>query len=306
MTSAGYLRYPHLNDELLTFVADDDVWLAPAAGGLAWRLSAEGAAVSYPRLSPDGRYVAWTTSRDQASEVYVAGLDGTGYRRLTWWGDRRTRVTGWNADGEILAVSAAGQPAAFATWAHVIPVTGAPPRRLALGPASDIAVRKDATALLTSSQHEPAHWKRYRGGTSGRLWVKANGDPAFTRVLAGLGGQVSSPMLAGGRLVFLSDHEGTGNLYSCALDGTGLRRHTDHDGWYARNPSSDGGRIVYHVGGELWILDDLDAPPRPLELTISSPSTARVPRLISARDHLGGLSCDQTGQASVVEVRGTV
>ncbi len=306
VTSAGYLRYPHLNDELLTFVADDDVWLAPAAGGQAWRLSAEGAAVSYPRLSPDGRYVAWTTSRDQASEVYVAGLDGTGYRRLTWWGDRRTRVTGWNADGEILAVSAAGQPAAFATWAHVIPVTGAPPRRLELGPASDIAVRKDATALLTSSQHEPAHWKRYRGGTSGRLWVKANGDPAFTRVLAGLGGQVASPMLAGGRLVFLSDHEGTGNLYSCALDGTGLRRHTDHDGWYARNPSSDGVRIVYHVGGEIWILDDLDAQPHPLELAIGSPSTARVPRLISARDHLGGLSCDQTGQASVVEVRGTV
>jgi tricorn protease len=306
VTSAGYLRYPHLNTGLLTFVADDDVWLAPAAGGQAWRLSAEGAAVSYPRLSPDGRYVAWTTSRDQASEVYVAGLDGTGYRRLTWWGDRRTRVVGWNADGEVLAVSAAGQPAAFLTWAHAVPVTGAPPRRLELGPANDITVGQDATALLTSSQHEPAHWKRYRGGTSGRLWVKANGDPAFTRVLASLGGQVSSPMLTGGRLVFLSDHEGTGNLYSCALDGTGLRRHTDHDGSYARNPSSDGGRIVYHVAGDIWILEDLDATAHPLELTTASPSTARMPRLISARDHLGALSCDQTGQASVVEVRGTV
>ena len=98
MTSAGYLRYPHLNDQLLTFVADDDVWLAPVAGGQAWRLSAEGAAVSYPRISPDGRQVAWTTSRDQASEVYVTGVDGTGYRRLTWWGDPRTRVTGWTAD----------------------------------------------------------------------------------------------------------------------------------------------------------------------------------------------------------------
>ena len=49
MTSAGYLRYPHLHEDLLTFVADDDVWLAPVAGGQAWRLSAEGAAVSYPR-----------------------------------------------------------------------------------------------------------------------------------------------------------------------------------------------------------------------------------------------------------------
>ena len=287
-------------------MADDDVWLAPAAGGRAWRLSAEGAPVSYPRLSPDGGAVAWTTARDDASEIYLSGVDGTGYRRLTYWGDRRTQVTGWNADGEILAISATGQPAAFLTWAHAVPVTGAPPRRLESGPAGDIAVSGPVTVLLTSTQHEPAHWKRYRGGTSGRLWVRTDGDGGFTRILPGLPGQITSPMLAGMRIVFLSDHEGTGNLYSCALDGSGLRRHTDHDGFYARNPSSDGSRVVYHVAGELWILDDLDAGPRRVELTSGSPSAARVPRLISAADHLGSLSCDQTGQGSVVEVRGTV
>src|SRR6201994_2068161 len=105
-----------------------------------WPPPAEGAPVSYPRLSPDGRYVAGTTSRDQASEVYVAGLDGTGYRRLTWWGDPRTRVAGWTADGEVLAISAPGQPAAFLTWAFAVPLTGEPSRRLELGPARDLAV----------------------------------------------------------------------------------------------------------------------------------------------------------------------
>ena len=306
MTSVGYLRYPHIQGDLLTFVADDDVWLAPASGGRAWRLSAEGASVSYPRLSPDGATVAWATTRDAASEIYLASTDGTGYRRLTWWGDGRTRVTGWNADGEILAISATGQPASFLTWAHAVPVTGAPPRRLEFGPAGDIAARGPVTVLLTSAQHEPAHWKRYRGGTSGRLWVRDGADGRFTRILSGLPGQVTSPMLAGGRIVFLSDHEGTGNLYSCALDGSGLRRHTDHDGFYARNPSTDGTRIVYHVAGEIWLLDDLAGESRRVELTSGSPSAARVPRLISAADHLGSLCCDRTGQASVVEVRGTV
>ena len=306
VTSVGYLRYPHIQGDLLTFVADDDVWLAPASGGRAWRLSAEGASVSYPRLSPDGATVAWATTRDAASEIYLASTDGTGYRRLTWWGDGRTRVTGWNADGEILAISATGQPASFLTWAHAVPVTGAPPRRLEFGPAGDIAARGPVTVLLTSAQHEPAHWKRYRGGTSGRLWVRDGADGRFTRILSGLPGQVTSPMLAGGRIVFLSDHEGTGNLYSCALDGSGLRRHTDHDGFYARNPSTDGTRIVYHVAGEIWLLDDLAGESRRVELTSGSPSAARVPRLISAADHLGSLCCDRTGQASVVEVRGTV
>ncbi len=164
------------------------------------------------------------------------------------------------------------------------------------------------TALLTGRMSsEPAYWKRYRGGTRGKLWTASEQDPEFTRVLADLDGQLSAPMLIGGRLFFLSDHEGTGNIYSCALDGTDLSRHTDHDGMYARNPSTDGQRIVYHVAGDIWILDGPDASaPRRLELTLGSPAAARSPKLISAQDHLGSLNCDRTGQASVVEVRGTV
>src|SRR6185312_138956 len=81
----------------------------------------------------------------------------------------------------------------------------------------------------------------------------------------------------------------------------------DHDGMYARNPATDGERIVYHVAGDIWILDSADAPePRKLDITLGSPAAARAPRLVSAADHLGGLDCDKTGQASVVEVRGTV
>src|SRR5450755_596808 len=94
----------------------------------------------------------------------------------------------------------------------------------------------------------------------------------------------------------------------CALDGGDLRRHTDHDGFYARNASTDGSRIVYQCAGDLWLLESLDAAaePRRLEISLGSPATRRAPRLISAEDHLGTLSCDHTGRASAIEVRGTV
>ncbi len=142
---------------------------------------------------------------------------------------------------------------------------------------------------------------------TGRLWVAtAEGQP-FTRILADLPGQFASPMLVGGRLAFIGDHEGTGNIYSCALDGTDLCRHTDHDGPYARNASTDGERIVYHATGDIWLLDSLDAAaPRRVEVSLGSPAPGRAPRVVSAADHLGELDCDRTGQASVVEVRGTV
>ena len=168
--------------------------------------------------------------------------------------------------------------------------------------------RTAAQALLNGSWgRDPAYWKRYRGGTAGRLWTATGGGP-FQRILASLNGQFASPMLVGDRLAFLSDHEGTGNVYSCRLDGSDLRRHTDHDGGYARQAATDGQRIVYQCRGELWILDDLspDSQPRPVPVTLGSASTALVPRLISAEDHLGGLSCDYAGLASAVVVRGTV
>jgi tricorn protease len=209
----------------------------------------------------------------------------------------------------VLAVSAAGQPENQYSWAYAIPPHGAPPRRLPFGPVCDLALESAGTALLTGRDNssEPAYWKRYRGGSAGKLWIATGADPLFTRILTDLDTQFTGPMLIGGRLFFLSDHEGTGNLYSCALDGSGLARHTDHDGMYVRNPSTDGHRIVYHVAGDIWLLDGPDASsPRKLEITLGAPAAARAPRFISAGDHLGDLDCDRTGQASAVEVRGTV
>jgi tricorn protease len=307
VTSAGYLRYPHVHGELLVFVAEDDIWLAPADGGRAWRLSADAAQVHRPRFSRDGTSVAWASWRDGRPEVYACDIEGGVQTRLTYWGDSRTRVAGWTTAGEVLAITAAGQPAAHHTWSYAVPLHGAPPRRLPFGPVNDLALEPAATALLTGRlDDEAAYWKRYRGGRAGKLWVASGDDPLFMRVLAGVDGQLASPMLIGGRLFFLSDYEGTGNIYSCALDGTGITRHTDHDGRYARNPSTDGHRIVYHVAGDIWLLDGPDAEPRKLDVTLGSPSAARAPRLVTAADHLGELDCDQSGQASVVEVRGTV
>src|SRR5262249_17046662 len=126
------------------------------------------------------------------------------------------------------------------------------------------------------------------------------------RVLSGLGGQLASPMLVGDRLVFLSDHEGTGNLYSCQLDGTGLRRHTDHDGFYARNASTDGRRVAYQCAGEIWRPAALAGDARPVEVSLGAAAPVPAPRFVSAADQLDRLSCDESGRASAVEVAGTV
>jgi tricorn protease len=345
VASPGYLRYPHITNDLAVFVAADDVWLAPLAGGRAWRFTTDEAEAATPRLALDGTQVAWVSAKDGNPEIYVASLaDGTS-TRLTYWGTSWARVSGWTPAGEVLAVSAANQPFGHYVRARALTtaLSGGPgaERVLPFGPVSDLSLGAggDGTGgngaaaagrgagtvgLLTgtwgSFNSDPADWKRYRGGTAGRLWVGPatavdSGAPGvadripgrFRRVLADLPAQFASPMIVGGRLAFISDHEGTGNVYSCALDGSDLRRHTDHEGWYARQASTDGQRIVYARGGELWLLDDLQAAgPVRLDITLGSPVRGRAPRLVTAEDHIGSLSVDRGGRASSIEVRGTV
>ncbi|MER6343469.1 S41 family peptidase [Streptomyces sp. NPDC001595] len=308
-----YLRLPHLHDDRLCFVAEDDLWLAPLdAPGRAWRLTVDRTKIGHPRFSPDGRHIAYTSWRSLVPEIHVIPAAGGQSRRLTYWGSPDTQVCGWTPpepDGtaDILAVASHGQPFSYFTWAYKVSPDGDPGRKLPWGPVSDIQVADLAdghkTLLLTGTPpHEPAAWKRYRGGAMGRLWLHGR------RLLADLEGHLHSPMFVGDRIAFLSDHEGVGNLYSCAHDGSDLRRHTDHDAFYARHAASDGTRVVYQCAGDLWLVDDLapDSVPRRLDVRLDGPRTGRRPYQVPAAQHVDGLSVDDTGRASAVVVRGSL
>lgn len=224
----AYLRFPHLHGELVAFTAEDDVWLASLdGGGRAWRVSAENVPVTHPRISPDGTTVAWTSTRDGAPEVHTAPVDGGPARRLTYWGSARTQVRGWTADGEVLVTTAHGQANLRRSWARSVPLDGGPATTLPYGWVGDVARGEHATVLLSAPMgREAAWWKRYRGGTAGKLWIDREGDGEFTRLHEELDGNLEYPVWTGERIAFLSDHEGTGALYSSLADGSDLRRHT--------------------------------------------------------------------------------
>ncbi|GAA0938736.1 S41 family peptidase [Pseudonocardia zijingensis] len=313
----SYLRFPHLHGDTIVFTAEDDVWTAPVAGGRAYRLTADDVPVARPRLSPDGTRVAWTSWKYGAPEVCVSDVDGGGALRLTYWGDPRAQSLDWTPEGEVLAASASGQASPRRAWAYAIPAGGGTPRRLPYGPVSDVASAAGGPTVLVSTLmgREPAWWKRYRGGTAGKLWWDREGAGEFERLAADLDGQLSSPMLVGSgeelRIAFLSDHEGWGNVYSLAADGTGLRRHTDHGGpgtpaFYVRHASTDGQRVVYESAGELWILDALDAEPRRLDVRLGGPRRSREPYRVSTASELTSAAPDKTGRTSIALVRGTV
>jgi tricorn protease len=310
--SAAYLRDPHVHGALVAFIAENDVWLAPTGGGRAWRVSADHVPVACPRFSPDGTLVAWASVIGDTREILVAPVEGGSARRLTFWGGAAT-VLGWTAAGEVLALSSVGRRSRVNSWAWAVPLDGGPARELPYGRVGGVAAEPggERALLLSSAGYDPAHWKRYRGGTAGKLWIGTAGD--FARVHADLDGNIDSPMWlsgdqaeAGGRIAFLSDHQGVGQLWSSLADGSDLRCHSARE-FYARSASTDGVRVVYHSGGDLWLVDDLaGAQPCRLDVRLGGPRTGRQPYPLTVSGHLGAISLDADARSSVVEVRGTI
>ncbi|MEV5475838.1 S41 family peptidase [Streptomyces sp. NPDC052207] len=316
--SPAYLRFPHLHGELVAFTAEDDVWVAPLDGGRAWRVSADNVPVNHPRISPDGTVVAWTSTRDGAPEVHVAPIDGGPSKRLTHWGSAKTQVRGWTPEGQVLALSTAGQASLRRTWARAVPLDGGPATTLAYGPVGEVAYGPATVLLSAPMGREAAYWKRYRGGTAGKLWIDREGDGEFVRLHEDLDGNIEYPLWVGtgdrARIAFLSDHEGVGAVYSSAADGSDLRRHTPlagadegGEGFYARHAATDGTRVVYASAGELWLLDDLDgAEPRRLDIRLGGQRADLQPYPLHAGRWFGTASPDHTGRGSAISVRGAV
>ncbi|MEU6850670.1 PDZ domain-containing protein [Actinacidiphila alni] len=307
------MRHPHPHGDTIAFTAEDDVWVAPLDGGRAWRVSADNVPVGRPRVSPDGAWVAWTSTLDGAPEVQVAPLDGGQARRLTYWGSARTAVRTWTPDGGLVVISTAGEATPRRSWAREVPLDGGPARTLPYGPVGDVAYGPGGAVLLQSAtmSREAAYWKHYRGGTAGKLWIDAAGDGGFERLHADLDGNIECPMWAGDRIAFLCDHEGAGALYSSLPDGTDLRRHTPADGvdgFYARQAATDGRRVAFTAGGRLHLLDDLTDPaarPYPVEVRLGGQRADLRPYPVRAAHHLGDARPDHTGRGSALEIRGT-
>lgn len=311
MTSSSYFRFPHVHGDLVTFVAEDDVWIAPLGGGRAWRVSSLQLPARNPRFTPDGKRLVWTVVQGTAPEVVTAEVDGGGYRQLTYFGHASTKVKGFTARGAVLVTSAFRQAESRHTYAYSVPVDGGWAEELPFGPVESVAFGPELgderpVVLASVLSREPAWWKRYRGGTAGKLWIDSDGNGEFERLVPELDGNLADPMWVDGRIAFLSDHEGFGNLYSVLPDGGDLRRHTDHEDFYVRHAASDGQRIIFESAGELWVLHDLRSEAMRLDISLGSASQSRRPALLKTEKHLGAVVPDGTGSASAVEAHGTI
>ncbi len=299
----GYFRHPAIAGDVVVFVSEDDLWSVPARGGRANRLTSNLGPVDRPHLSPDGEWLAFTGREEGHTEAYCMPASGGEARRLTYLGSDLVTV-GWHSDGRsILFASNTGQPFQQCFHIHAVDREGGEPRRLPFGPCEAASFGPAGGVVIGRNSGDPARWKRYRGGTTGDLWVDPTGKGNFRRLLR-IPGNRAWPMWIGDRTFFVSDHEGVGNLYSCRTSGKGLRRETSHQDFYSRYPATDGKRVVYHCGADLWLFDPAARSTARIPVAYGSPRVHRHRKFADPARHLEDWALDPAGSSLLVTTRG--
>ncbi len=300
---AGYYRHPTISGDTIVFVSEDDLWSVDAVGGVARRLTANPGSVTFPRLSPDGSQVAFTSKDEGQLDIFVMNTAGGSARRITFWG-ATTHCVGWSPDGSSIIVSSDWQqPFAGSMHLHTVPLDGSPSVAWNVGPARAVAQRGSGTVLGRNSL-DPARWKRYRGGRAGTLWADTKGAGDYAP-LVDLPGNLADPMWIERRIYFISDHEGHGNIYSVTPTGRNVARHTHHEDFYARFASTDGSRIVYHSGADLWLFDPATGETNRLDVTVPSARPQLNRRFVPASKSLESVDLHPEGHSVALVSRGT-
>ena len=80
---ARLVRYPDYHAGKLTFAYLGDIWTADEDGKNLQRLTVHKARDIYPRFSPDGRWIAFSSDREGNMDVYLIPAGGGAVRRLT-------------------------------------------------------------------------------------------------------------------------------------------------------------------------------------------------------------------------------
>lgn len=317
------LRFPDVHQDRVVFTYAGDLWVASTEGGMARRLTAHPGVEIFPKLSPDGQWIAFTGQYDGDEQVYVMPAEGGVPRQLTFypaagplpprWGYDHL-VYGWTPDGENVLFRSLRYSADIGE-AQLFTVSreGGLPEPLPMPIAGAGDFSPDGGKIAYSPLFRDFRsWKRYAGGWAQDLYVYdvESGD---TVQLTDHPRSDRDPMWIGDRIYFASDRTGTLNLFATDPVGGGLTQVTESTVWDVRWPSAGpapageaGGRIVFEQNGELHLLDTATDQVRPIAIDVPSDLLAARARRIEVADFIEDFAVSPKGERALIVARGDI
>lgn len=302
------LRQPALSATEICFAFAGDIWLVPRAGGVARRLTASPGNETGCSFSPDGRWVAYTSTTGRNPDVYAIHTTGGTPKRLTYH-PGVDMVRGWTPDGRVLFVSSRRSytlNSMSTARLFVQAVDAVAPTAIDLPNGWDGSFSADGKRLAYMPiANANSIWKRYRGGRTTPIWIATLADASIERVPRE-NSTDTRPMWVGDTVFFLSDRDGPTTLFSYDLTSKSVEKRIDNEGLDIKNASAGPGGIVLEQFGVIHLYDLATGEDAPVPIRLAGELTGARPHWVSVGDKLQHPAVSPTGVRAAFEARGEI
>lgn len=313
---ARMLRFPDINKDLTVFVYAGDIWSVNSNGGEAKRLTSHLGFELFPKISPDGKWIAFSGEYAGTRQVYVIPSEGGIPKQLTWYnsvgvmpprGGWDNVVLDWTPDSKQILVRSNRTPLGERRGKYfLVSLDGGLEKPLQIFNGGFGVLSPDASKIVfTPVDREFRNWKRYKGGMASDLWIydlNANTSEQITD----FEGTDQLPVWSGDNIFFSSDRDLKLNIWQYNTKTKETKQVTKHTDFDVMWPSGNGDQLIYENGGYLYKLNLQTGQPERLKININFDNPNLVPYFVSVKDQINSFNVSPSGKRALFDARGDI
>ena len=302
------LRQPSVSQRHIAFAYANNIWIVERSGGQARRLTSFQGASSQPKLSPDGRTVAFTGTYSGNADVYTVPVDGGEPARLTWH-PGADGVTGWTPDGARVVFASTRQSHAPSPAPRFWTVG------LQGGPETPMPMPRAFQGHINASGSHVAYrmassWdderRNYRGGQNKPIWVLDLKSFALDTIARPINSKELDPAWLGDDVYFISDRDGVQNVWKYDGRTKAITQQTKFTDFDVKTMDAGAGVVVFEQAGRIHLLDPQAGRSTPVPITVRGDFPWMMPQWKDVSTRVTSLALSPTGKRAIVEARGEI
>ena len=318
-------RYPDYHAGRIAFSYMGDIWVAGEDGSNPVRVTVNTAREIYPRFSPDGRWIAFSSNRFGNNDVFVVSTSGGTPRQLTFFSGADD-VVGWSRDGQQVLFRSAHGDGAFPNVAtlYQVPLAGGPEKPLPVDWGYYGGFSPDGKSLVFN--RHPATWtrKHYRGSYAADIWIADLSQKTYRQLLPDDQFNRYWPMWGSdSNIYFVADplpnekavkpgaldvYKSTNNIYRVPVGGgqpVQITKHTSGSLFWP-SMSTDGKTIVYEESFGVWKLDVASGRTTEIKIDIATDDKENEFEVATVQNEVDSFDLSPSGQRAVISARGQI
>jgi tricorn protease len=255
---AWFATYPALTPDgnTVIFSYEGDLWKAGVQDGQAVRLTAMQGYETNARVSPDGKWIAFTGRQFGNPDIFVMPVDGGDIRQLTHH-EASDEVEGWSWDSQTIYFTS-GMYNAFS--GYKVPLKGGTPARLFgnfFNTVHNLAEHPDGQIFFNDTWESRmfAQRKGYKGAYNPDIQSYNPKTRSYKKYTDYIGKDFWATIDKNGKVYFVSD-EGNREYNLCTFDGGKKIQLTDFNTSIKRPfVSASGNKVVFEKDYQLYLYD---------------------------------------------------